>query len=142
METRTLEKFLQYVRSGLHSRKYGPVLSSCKVTRVSEHINRHRLKCHATLHEASKDCTYKQDDFTPAKPQVTSGLSLDVSRLDGWRLSYVVCQRLIMVYEVSRLNFDNVHLYTLQSLDFGGFLTTTSIIYCGTWKKIYRGYLI
>ena len=32
-----------------HSRKYGPVLASCKVVSFSEHLKCHCLKCFATV---------------------------------------------------------------------------------------------
>ena len=51
----TLTTFRIWNKS-LHSRKYGPVLASCKVEWFSEHLNSHRLKysVHHTGHSLSQ----------------------------------------------------------------------------------------
>ena len=50
----------------VHSRKYGPVLASCKVAFISDYFNRHRFKCsmdHATFHEASSLLFFSTEQF-------------------------------------------------------------------------------
>ena len=46
----------------------------------------------------------KQDSFSPANQQVTSRLNFEVSRLYGWRSSYIVCQQPIVACKVLWLN--------------------------------------
>ena len=97
------------------TRVWNPALPGFDLKLIA-HENTHLLNAtFVTSTNATSLWQYK-DDFTPAKPLVVSELSLDISMLDGWRFSYIVCHQPNFRSKVSWLNLDNAHLFTLQSL--------------------------
>ena len=72
-------------------------------------------KIHATLQSILKDSMRKM---------------IFQSRLDGWRISYIVWHGPIMLYEVSWIYFDDAHFYTLRSLSVHALRYCKMKMYC------------